>query len=107
MLLTEETETKSVVVKVKTPSSCECRRRIWQLLFRVLVDLKELCMSLAGAVSEGHIMLRSFNEINAGFDISLERQGFQVTGYQTLKFHISDYPEGYPEVDILSPDEGQ
>ena len=107
MLLTQETETKSIVVKVKTPRSCECRRRIWQLLLRVLVDLKELCMSLAGAVSEGHIMLRSFNEINAGFHISLQRQGLQAIDYQTLKFHISGHPEGYREVEMLSPDEGQ
>ena len=108
MLLTENTDTKSIVVKVKTPRSCECRRRIWQLLLRVLVDLEELSMSLVGAVREGHIMLRSFQCISASFGISLRRQWSKAAGYETLYFHVSGHPnEGYPEVDTLSPDEGQ
>ena len=108
MLLTQETETKSIVVKVKTPHSFESRRRIWQLLLRVLVDLEELSMSLDGAVREGHIMLRSFQCISASFDISLRRQWFKAAGYETLYFHVSGHPnEGCPEVDTLSPDEGQ
>ena len=64
-------------------------------------------MSLAATVSEGHIMLRSFNEINAGFHISLKRQGFEAAGYEALECDVSGYPEGYPEVEMLSPDEGQ
>ena len=104
MLMTAEKHTKSIVVKVKTPRSCESRRRIWQLLLRVLVDLKNLCASLVGAVSESHIMLSSVNEIKAKFDIVLDRQGFDVAGYRTLKFLVNGHPEGYPEVEMLSPD---
>ena len=57
-------------------------------------------MSLAGTASEGHIISRH----QRWFDIPLRRQGLQATGYQTLKFHIN---EGYREVEMLSPDEGQ
>ena len=104
MLLTEETETKSIVMKVKTPRSFECRRRIWQLLLRVLVDLEELSMSLVGAVRENHVL---FKEIQAVFNVSIERKGFKVAGYKRLEFEVSGCPEGCPEVEMLSPDEGQ
>ena len=108
MLLTEETETKSIVVKVKTPRSCESRKRIWQLLLRVLVNLKELCQSLEGAVSEDQIKLLSFNELNASFRIVSERQGyFEVSGYSTLDFYVSGHREGSPEEETLTPDAGK
>ena len=107
MLLTEETETKSIVMKVKTPRSFESRRRIWQLLLRVLVDLEEFSKSLVGAIREGHIMLCSFSElVNAEFRISMKRQGFQRVGYETMEFHVSGLPIDYPRAEMLCPDKG-
>jgi GTPase SAR1 family protein len=107
MLLTEEVEMKAIVIKVKTPHSCEARRRIWQILLRVLIDLEELCRLLTGATREGHIILHSFSgQVSSEFHICLTRNLFEKSvGYETLAFKVSGFAEAHREAQMLFPDE--
>lgn len=107
MLMTEEKSHNAIVVTVKTPRSCQSRRRIWQLLLRALVDLEELCLPLSGAIREGHIMLRSFSEVDSTFTISLERKGIEKKGFLSLVFRLGNTTDLSSEVELLSPDEGE
>jgi Leucine-rich repeat (LRR) protein/GTPase SAR1 family protein len=108
MLLTKETESKSIVMKVKTPRSSESQRRIWQVLLRILIDLEELCKSLVGCLRESYIMLHSSNEpVSSAFSISLCRQGFQRAGYQKIKYSREYCGYGNDGLfEMLSPDKG-